>query len=383
MAEVPLVDLEVIVRYSLAIRQERAPAEEVLAALDESRALVMALLEGRSTNGDGEPDEGAGEPRLAGAPPVPEDHEDPQDHGDHRDLDLGEAEREPLEEAVSLDDEVMGAEDQVALDDLAGSGADVDGTPGLDPEPAPARSASADEAGTEKVGRLRRRGRRAERRAGPQEQGFERADPGGGPGSEQPAAAGGPPPERSDPVEATFAPPGGRPSEPLEVPGGPPPERPERARGRASERAERAIGTAPARPRRGGGTASGRPDRAREDPPRSVAGGRDAGQAPAAAQPDDEDQEWVDEVERIRQRRMRKARQEAEDRQARQAELSQRARRARQGQDPGYDEDEQQDRGARRSTARAADDVADLPQPLPADEAARRRAERRSRRSRT
>ena len=42
--EVRLVDLEVIKRYSLAVRQESAPAEEVLAALDASREAVMATL---------------------------------------------------------------------------------------------------------------------------------------------------------------------------------------------------------------------------------------------------------------------------------------------------------------------------------------------------
>lgn len=45
MSDVSLVDLEVIKRYSLAIRQENAPAEEVLAALDASRAQVLAALD--------------------------------------------------------------------------------------------------------------------------------------------------------------------------------------------------------------------------------------------------------------------------------------------------------------------------------------------------
>ncbi len=44
MSEVRLVDLEIIKRYSLAIRQETAPAEEVLAALDATRELVAAAL---------------------------------------------------------------------------------------------------------------------------------------------------------------------------------------------------------------------------------------------------------------------------------------------------------------------------------------------------
>jgi hypothetical protein len=47
MAEVRLVDLEVIKRYSLAIRQESAPAAEVLAALDASRATVLAAMTAR------------------------------------------------------------------------------------------------------------------------------------------------------------------------------------------------------------------------------------------------------------------------------------------------------------------------------------------------
>lgn len=45
MGEVRLVDLEIIKRYSLAIRQETAPAEELLAALDASREAVAALLD--------------------------------------------------------------------------------------------------------------------------------------------------------------------------------------------------------------------------------------------------------------------------------------------------------------------------------------------------
>ena len=42
MAEVRLVDLAVIKRYSLAVRQERAPAEEILEALEDSAAVVIA-----------------------------------------------------------------------------------------------------------------------------------------------------------------------------------------------------------------------------------------------------------------------------------------------------------------------------------------------------
>jgi hypothetical protein len=42
--EVRLVDLEVIKRYSLAVRQESAPAQDLLAALDASRELVLASM---------------------------------------------------------------------------------------------------------------------------------------------------------------------------------------------------------------------------------------------------------------------------------------------------------------------------------------------------
>lgn len=44
MSDMRLVDLEVIKRYSLAVRQECAPAEEVLAVLEASREQVMAAM---------------------------------------------------------------------------------------------------------------------------------------------------------------------------------------------------------------------------------------------------------------------------------------------------------------------------------------------------
>ncbi|MEA3077211.1 MAG: hypothetical protein QOF60_2119 [Actinomycetota bacterium] len=42
--EVRLVDLEVIKRYSLAVRQETVPADEILVALDASRQAVLAAI---------------------------------------------------------------------------------------------------------------------------------------------------------------------------------------------------------------------------------------------------------------------------------------------------------------------------------------------------
>ena len=44
MAEVRLVDLEVIKRFSLAVRRDTVPAAEALEALDASRALVLAAI---------------------------------------------------------------------------------------------------------------------------------------------------------------------------------------------------------------------------------------------------------------------------------------------------------------------------------------------------
>lgn len=46
MGEVRLVDLDVIRRFSLAVRRDTVPAEELLASLDASRAVVLAALEG-------------------------------------------------------------------------------------------------------------------------------------------------------------------------------------------------------------------------------------------------------------------------------------------------------------------------------------------------
>jgi hypothetical protein len=45
MAVVRLVDLELIKRYSLAVRRDTVDAEELLAALDASRATVEAAID--------------------------------------------------------------------------------------------------------------------------------------------------------------------------------------------------------------------------------------------------------------------------------------------------------------------------------------------------
>src|SRR6185295_6567101 len=44
VADVRLVDLEVLKRFSLVLRREFADAEDVLAALDTSRSIVLAAL---------------------------------------------------------------------------------------------------------------------------------------------------------------------------------------------------------------------------------------------------------------------------------------------------------------------------------------------------
>ena len=44
MTDVRLVDLDLIKRYSLAVRQESAPADELLAVLDATREQVVAAM---------------------------------------------------------------------------------------------------------------------------------------------------------------------------------------------------------------------------------------------------------------------------------------------------------------------------------------------------
>jgi hypothetical protein len=46
MPEVRLVDLDVIKRFSLAVRRDSVPAEELLESLDASRAVVEAAMRG-------------------------------------------------------------------------------------------------------------------------------------------------------------------------------------------------------------------------------------------------------------------------------------------------------------------------------------------------
>jgi hypothetical protein len=50
MPDVRLVDLEVIKRFSLAVRRDTVPAEELLEAIDASRAVVVAALLAGSTD---------------------------------------------------------------------------------------------------------------------------------------------------------------------------------------------------------------------------------------------------------------------------------------------------------------------------------------------
>ena len=69
--EFRLVDLEIIKRYSLAVRQESAPAEEILAALDASREAVIAsmgLAMPRRRRGAGEGDDGSPPSPTEGQP---------------------------------------------------------------------------------------------------------------------------------------------------------------------------------------------------------------------------------------------------------------------------------------------------------------------------
>ncbi len=50
--EIRLVDLEVIKRYSLAVRQESAPAEDLLAAIDASRAAIVLSMDAMTASAE-------------------------------------------------------------------------------------------------------------------------------------------------------------------------------------------------------------------------------------------------------------------------------------------------------------------------------------------
>jgi len=63
VTEVRLVDLEVIKRFSLAVRRDMVPADELLEVLDASRATVLAAM-GRAAPTDG-PAVRAGRARTA------------------------------------------------------------------------------------------------------------------------------------------------------------------------------------------------------------------------------------------------------------------------------------------------------------------------------
>ncbi|GAC1531834.1 MAG: hypothetical protein NVS3B12_08500 [Acidimicrobiales bacterium] len=65
VVDVRLVDLEVIKKYSLAVRRDTVPAEELLAALDASREIVLAAL------GVPQPVAARGSRRPSGALPSP------------------------------------------------------------------------------------------------------------------------------------------------------------------------------------------------------------------------------------------------------------------------------------------------------------------------
>ena len=76
MADVRLVDLDVFKRYSLAIRQETAPADELLAVLEATRRQVEDAGRGPARTPRrrrAEPDLPAGDEAFAAPPPDDED----------------------------------------------------------------------------------------------------------------------------------------------------------------------------------------------------------------------------------------------------------------------------------------------------------------------
>ena len=66
MVDVRLVDLEVIKRYSLAVRRDTVPAAELLEALDASRALVAAAIAAVEAATAGAPEDSGDPPPLGG-----------------------------------------------------------------------------------------------------------------------------------------------------------------------------------------------------------------------------------------------------------------------------------------------------------------------------
>ncbi len=138
MVEVPLVDLEVILRYSLAIRQEAAPARELLDVLDASRATVEAALRAAGEAVPGRP-KGPGTdsaPSLQDAALVDEDPRDQRmvddGFGDPRFEDQGFVDEEFDDE----DPEDERPEDEHLEDDGDLDGDELDEEPEVDDEPA-------------------------------------------------------------------------------------------------------------------------------------------------------------------------------------------------------------------------------------------------------
>jgi len=73
VVDVRLVDLEVIKRYSLAVRRDSAPAAELLEVLDASRAVVAAALAREPSGvGGGAPAALSAEASAAPAPGGPD-----------------------------------------------------------------------------------------------------------------------------------------------------------------------------------------------------------------------------------------------------------------------------------------------------------------------
>jgi hypothetical protein len=354
LAEVPLVDLEVIVRYSLAIRQEVAPAEEVLAALDESRALVLALMDGRD----------------------PDEDEDGEEAEEERAQDLVPPAEAP---AHDLDDEIEAAEDQVALDDLDDSGAEVDGTPGLDPEPPPVRRS-----------RLRPAARTAADRPVPDLEEEPEADPERRPlrrSRLRPA-----PSRQAEPAaldDTAFQPEPARPARPPQ-----PPPQVEEVRDVEEDEEDWVDEMERIRLRRMRRARREAEERQARQVELSVKAKREKAER-LAEEARREEQAWRAEQDEH-------AAQDARDDAADEEEEARRAQQARRAQGSRLDRDAPRDdpprrrvgtsthtrsdrsvRGPSAPPERAAlDDALELPQPLPADEAAKRREERRRRRER-
>ncbi len=164
MLDISIVDLDIILRYSLAIGQETAPADEVLAALDASRAFVIARLEeaGYEVVDDDDAGEGEEEEAVDDGPP-----EVQAPLAAHSELDPDEAEDAQAWGAFVAGDPVGGQEVEAPTKRRRGARPTAPPPPESSPVPATTDPVEVPPMSREEASR-RRAARRARRGDGPE-----------------------------------------------------------------------------------------------------------------------------------------------------------------------------------------------------------------------